>query len=88
MSDAPRTPAASSPPSFPSALGKPGEQGPPAEPGLSAEPGLPAENRLPAEADLAAELAREERSERWLFVRQVAIVLVLVALLVTHALLS
>jgi hypothetical protein len=50
--------------------------GPPAAPGLFAEP------------DLAVELAREERSERWLLVRQVAIVLVLAALLVTHALLS
>jgi hypothetical protein len=37
--------------------------------------------------DLAVELAREERSERWLLVRQVAIVLVLVAMLLTHALL-
>ena len=34
---------------------------------------------VPTEADLEAERAREERSERWLFIRQVAIVLVLVA---------
>jgi hypothetical protein len=38
------------------------------------------------ESDLVAERAREERFEQWLFLRQVAIVLVLVALLVTHAL--
>jgi hypothetical protein len=49
-------------------------------------PGLPTPG-LPAELDRAVELAREERSERWLFIRQVAIILVLVALLVTHALL-
>jgi hypothetical protein len=42
----------------------------------------------PTEPDLAAESAREQRSERWLFARQVAIVLVLVALLVIHALLG
>jgi hypothetical protein len=72
----------------------PGENGPPAESNLPAEhrppgeSGLPAENRLPAEADLVAELAREERSERWLFIRQVGIAFVLVALLVTHALLG
>jgi hypothetical protein len=48
----------------------------------------PSASSLPAESELAVELAREERSERWLLVRQVAIVLVLVALLVTHALLG
>jgi len=82
VSDAPHTPAAPSAPSFPSASAPPREHGP------HAEPDLIVENRLPAQADLATELACEERSERWLFVRQVAIVLVLVALLVTHALLG
>lgn len=43
---------------------------------------------VPTEPDLADESAREERSERWLFIRQVAIVLVLVAPLVMHALLG
>ncbi len=42
----------------------------------------------PPDGDLEAERAGEERSERWLFVRQVAIVLVLVAWLVLHALLA
>jgi hypothetical protein len=51
----------------------------PREPVVAAEP---------SEPDLAAELAREERSERRLLVRQVAIVFVLVALLATHALLG
>jgi hypothetical protein len=82
VSDAPHTPAIRSASSSPPASVLPGEYGP------LAESGLPAENRLPAEADLAVELAREERSERWLLIRQVAIVLVLVALLVTHALLG
>jgi hypothetical protein len=52
---------------------------------VSDEPTIPG---VPTEPDLAAERAREERSERWLFIRQVGIVLVLVALLVTHALLG
>jgi hypothetical protein len=43
---------------------------------------------VPSEPDLAAERAHEERSGRWLFIRQVAIVLVLVAVLVIHALLG
>ena len=43
---------------------------------------------VPTEPDLAAERAREQRSERWLSIRQVAIVLVLVALPVIHALLG
>lgn len=51
-------------------------------PHTPAAPSVPA---LPEEPDLAVELAREERSERWLLVRQVAIVRALVALLVTHA---
>jgi hypothetical protein len=43
---------------------------------------------VPTEPDVAAELAHEERSERRLFIRQVAIILLLVALLVTRALLG
>ncbi len=43
---------------------------------------------IPADVDLEAERAGEDRSERWLFVRQVAIVLVLLAWLVLHALLA
>jgi hypothetical protein len=43
---------------------------------------------VPTEDELAAELRDEQRSERWLFLRQVAIVLALVAVLVTHALLG
>jgi hypothetical protein len=43
---------------------------------------------VPAEPDLLAEHSREERSERWLFIRQTAIILMLVALLVLHALLG
>jgi hypothetical protein len=43
---------------------------------------------VPTGPDLAAERAREQLSERWLFIRQVAIVLALVALLVIHALLG
>jgi hypothetical protein len=42
----------------------------------------------PSEDELAAEAEREERSERWLFVRQVAIIAVLTATVVTHALLA
>jgi hypothetical protein len=41
---------------------------------------------VPTAPELAAERAREQRAERWLFIRQVAIALVLIALLVTHAL--
>lgn len=41
---------------------------------------------IPPDGELEAERAGEERSERWLFVRQVAIVLVLLAWLVLHAL--
>jgi hypothetical protein len=43
---------------------------------------------VPAEAELVAELAREECSERRLLARQATILLVLVALLVVHAVLS
>jgi hypothetical protein len=82
VSDAPHTPAARSTSSVPPGFVLAEEHGP------LAESGLPAESCLPAESDLAVELACEERSERWLLVRQVAIVLVLVALLVTHALLG
>jgi hypothetical protein len=49
---------------------------------------VPITNRVPTETELVAECAREERSERWLLARQVTIVLVLVALLVTHAMLG
>jgi hypothetical protein len=52
---------------------------------MSEAPSIPG---VPTEPDLADERAREERSERWLFIRQVAIVLMLVALLVIHALLG
>jgi hypothetical protein len=52
---------------------------------MSDAPSIPG---VPTEPDLVAERAHEERSERWLFIRQVAIVLVLVALLVIHALLG
>ncbi len=47
---------------------------------------VPRSDIVPTDADLVAERAREERSERWLLARQVAIVLAIVALLVTHAL--
>jgi hypothetical protein len=43
---------------------------------------------IPDDLDLVAERASEERSERWIFFRELAIVFVLVALLVAHALLS
>jgi hypothetical protein len=43
---------------------------------------------VPTEPDLAADRAREERSERRLFIRQVAIVFALVTPLVIHALLG
>jgi hypothetical protein len=49
---------------------------------------VPSTPGVPSESDLLAESAREERFERWLFIRQVAVVLVLVALLVIHALLG
>lgn len=60
----------------------------PAVPSVASLSVAPGSSGLPAEPDLAVELAHEERSERWLLARQVAIVLVLVALLVTHALLG
>jgi hypothetical protein len=43
---------------------------------------------IPGNLDLAAERAREERSERWIFIRELAIVIVLVLLVVGHALLG
>src|ERR1700722_497218 len=43
---------------------------------------------VPSEPDLAAERAREERAERWLLLRQVAIIFVLVTLILAHALLG
>ncbi|HXB64921.1 MAG TPA: hypothetical protein VNV42_08635 [Solirubrobacteraceae bacterium] len=52
---------------------------------MSDAPSVPG---APTELDLAAERERERRFERWLFIRQVAIVFVLVALLVIHALLG
>lgn len=59
---------------------------PATRPALPDDPAnLPA---LPSEDELAAEAEREERSERWLFVRQVAIIAVLTATVVTHALLA
>jgi hypothetical protein len=58
----------------------------PHTPAAPSVPSRPAPG-LPADPDLAVELAREERSERWLLIRQVTIVIVLVALLVTQALL-
>lgn len=49
---------------------------------------LPEMPALASELEVGAEADREERAERWLFVRQVAIVAVLVALVVSHALLG
>jgi hypothetical protein len=43
---------------------------------------------LPSEDDLVAERVLEDRFERWLLARQVAIVFVLVGLLAMHALLT
>jgi hypothetical protein len=43
---------------------------------------------LPSEDELVAERAAEDRFERWLLVRQLAIIFVLVALIVTHGLLA
>jgi hypothetical protein len=43
---------------------------------------------IPSDAELEAEREREERSERWLFAREVMIALVLIGLIVAHALLS
>lgn len=43
---------------------------------------------VPTEPELVAELAHEARSERWLFIRQAAIILALIALLIIHALLG
>lgn len=49
---------------------------------------LPDPPAVPCELAVGAEAAGEERAERWLFVRQVAIVLVLAALVVSHSLLG
>jgi hypothetical protein len=43
---------------------------------------------IPNELDLVAERAREEHAERRLLVRQIAIIFVLVALILAHALLG
>ena len=43
---------------------------------------------LPSEDELVAERAAEVRYERWLLVRQLVIIFVLVALIVTHGLLA
>jgi hypothetical protein len=43
---------------------------------------------IPDDLDLAAERASEERYERWIFVRELVIIFVLVALLAAHALLG
>jgi hypothetical protein len=43
---------------------------------------------MPPVPELGEELAREERTERWIFIRQLAIAIVLIALLSTHALLA
>ncbi len=45
------------------------------------------DDHLPSEAELDAERADEDRFERRLLIREVGIILVLVALVVTHALL-
>jgi hypothetical protein len=82
MSDAPTIPGVPTEPDL--AAGVPTE--PDLAAGILTEPDLAA--GVPTEPDLAAERAHEERSERWLFIRQVAIVLVLVALLLIHALLG
>lgn len=52
---------------------------------MSAPADLP---RRPSEPELAAEAADEERAERWLLVRQVAIVLALTALVLSRVLLG
>lgn len=49
---------------------------------------LPPVLGIPSELDLVAERAREERAERWLLLRQVAIIFGLVTLILTHALLG
>jgi hypothetical protein len=43
---------------------------------------------LPSEVELAAERAGEDRFERWLLVREVAIILILAGALVTHLVLT
>jgi hypothetical protein len=52
---------------------------------MSEEPSTPG---IQGDPDVTAERAHEERSERWLFARQTAIILMLLALFVAHALLS